>query len=151
MYLKKIKPTSNSVRHKFILVKSILAKTNKIIKTQKKSFKHYSGRSSVTGHITTRHKGGGVKQSFRFINFNNFNLYGLVLSILYDPKRSSFISLNYNLISKTFYQTLATNFVFPGSLVHCVDHFNELKLGCRTLLRYIPTGSLIHSISSSYT
>ncbi len=150
MLLKKLKPTSSGVRHKLLLTKNLLSKTNKVLKLSQKCFKTFAGRSSLTGHITTRHQGGGVKQSFRFVNFRNFNTYYLVLAILYDPKRSSFISLNYDLIRQSFSYTLAINFVYPGSLFYCTDVGRDLKLGCRTLLRYIPAGSLVNSLSKNY-
>jgi len=149
MFVKKSKPFNSSSRHKLILTKNLLAKNNKFIKQIKKGFKNVSGRSTSTGHITTRHNGGGVKKDYRFINFSNCNSANLVLTTIYDPNRSAFVSTNYDLLAKQFCNTIATHFVYPGALLICTDYIKELKLGYRTKLQNIPTGSIIHSISTT--
>lgn len=147
MLLNKSLSFNNSSRHKLRLTKNLLSKNNKFIKHIKKGLKNVSGRSTNTGHITTRHKGGGVKKNYRFINFSNNNSANLVLATIYDPQRSAFVSTNFNLITKNFSNTIATHFVFPGSLIICSSVLSELKLGYRTVLQNIPTGSIIHNIS----
>jgi len=147
MFIKKSSPFNNSSRHKLRLTKNLLAKNSKFIKQIKKGLKNVSGRSTATGRITTRHNGGGVKKNYRFINFSNNNAANLVLSTIYDPNRSSFVSINYDLVSKQFCNTLSTHFIYPGSLIICSKNINELKLGYRTLLKNVPTGSIIHNIS----
>jgi large subunit ribosomal protein L2 len=151
MFLKKVAPVNNSSRHKLRLTKNLLAKNNKFIKQIKKGQKNVSGRSPTTGHITTRHNGGGVKKNYRFINFSNREAVNMVVATIYDPNRSAFVSTNYDFLSKKFCNTLATHFVYPGSLLICSEKISELKLGYRTLLRNIPTGSIIHNISHSRT
>jgi len=147
MFLKKAVPINNSSRHKLKLTKNLLSKSSKFLKQIKKGFKNVSGRSTTSGHITTRHKGGGVKKNYRFINFSNLNSVNLVLTTIYDPNRSAFVSTNYDLLSKQFCNTIATHLVYPGSIVICSDNISELKLGYRTSLHNIPTGSVIHNIS----
>ena len=46
------------------------------------------------GRITVFHRGGGVKRSFRLIDFGRFlkNMKGYVCEIIYDPNRTAFIS-----------------------------------------------------------
>ena len=66
---------------------------------------------------------------------------------MYDPFRSSFISLNFNLTDNTFFRSIATNGVGPGSLQVCDEKNVELKLGNRTSIKEIPTGSILHSLS----
>ena len=151
MLLKILNPITNGSRHQKIILKSLLSKNNNLIKQPKKGIKNVVGRSSQPGRITTRHKGGGCKKKFSFINFLNINSLGLVISILYDAKRSAFISLNYNLLTKIFYNTIATNGVFPGSIILCNKEVNELKLGSRTLLLNVPTGSIINGLTSFRT
>jgi len=53
------------------------------------------GRSSVTGHITVRHRGGGSKRLYRLIDFKRriLDQPGSVERIEYDPNRSAFIAL----------------------------------------------------------
>jgi large subunit ribosomal protein L2 len=149
MNLKKLKPFSNSSRHSLLLTKNLLCKNNKILKNLKKGIKNKSGRSSITGHITVRHQGGGVKNLFRTINFTNDKFSAIVVSILYDPKRSAFISLNFDLKKKLFFYSLNINYIFPGSFICCDSNNIDLKLGFRTVLKNIPTGSVISCLSFS--
>lgn len=147
MELIKLKPYTNGTRHQLNLKKNLLSKNNKIIKTLIIGSKSNSGRSSNTGHITVRHKGNGCKKNYRLINFFNTNYFSLIISTFYDPNRSSFISLNYDLQKKIFFNTLATECVLPGSIVTCNNEGSDLRLGCRMSLKSIPPGSLVHSIS----
>lgn len=147
MFIKKSSPFNNSSRHKLRLTKNLLSKNSKFIKQIKKGLKNVSGRSTSTGHITTRHNGGGVKKNYRFINFSNNTSANIVLSTVYDPNRSAFVSTNYDLVSQQFCNTIATHFVYPGALIICSKSIKELKLGYRTIIKNIPTGSIIHNIS----
>jgi len=147
MKLKKLKPVTNGTRHQFILEKSLLSKTNKLQKSSISIKKSLGGRSSVTGRITVRHQGGGCKQLYRQINFSNKEFNGLVLCNMYDPIRSAFVSLVFDLNNLTFFRTLSTSSVYSGSLITCSSEKTELRLGNRTSLENIPTGSIIHSIS----
>jgi len=147
MKLIKLKPTSNGRRHQLNIQKNLLSKKNKLVKTIVKGIHSFSGRSSVTGRITVRHKGGAVKHLFRLISFSNKTSNGIVVVIMYDPARNAFISLNFDLEKKIFYKTLSTTSVLPGSLIYCGLQKPDLKLGCRTTLKNIPTGSIFHSLS----
>jgi len=149
MKIRKLKPTTNGTRHQIILQKNLLAKNNRLNKIALKGQKNQSGRSSNTGRITVRHKGGGCKKLFRIINFDNLKYFGVVIAILYDPSRSSFISFNYNFINNLFFNTLSTLYVTPGSLISCDKDTQDLRLGYRTTLKNIPTGSIIHSLSET--
>jgi len=144
MKLKKTNAITNGTRHELILRKNLLSKTSKLLKSNLIGFKKFSGRSN--GRITVRHKGGGHKKLFRKINFSNKPHYAIVLGCEYDPYRSAFISLNYDLLGKNFFKTLQTNLVYPGSLISCSSS-SDLNLGCRLFLKNIPTGSIIHSLS----
>lgn len=147
MDLKNFSGSKNSLRHKVTLKKGLLTKTSNLFKICKKGIKNVSGRSLATGHITTRHKGHGVKNVFRFINFNNYCYLSIIICILYDPNRTSFINLNFNVFSNRFFYTLSTHLVPTGTLLLC--HFDnvEIKLGYRMLLKNIPIGSIINSLS----
>ena len=69
MKLKKLKPTTNGVRHQINIQKNLLSKNNRIFRSTIKGYKSCSGRSSMTGHITSWHKSGGHKILFRNIDF----------------------------------------------------------------------------------
>jgi large subunit ribosomal protein L2 len=151
MQIVRFKPTSKGIRHRISIKKSLLSKTNKFLKYSIFGLKNSSGRSSNTGRITVRHIGGGCKKKFRIINFSNTEKSSLVVSIMYDPFRSSFTSLNFDILRSIFFRSLTTSNVNPGSLLKCKAAGVELKLGNRTKLQNIPTGSIMHSLSlSSY-
>ena len=63
-------------------------------KSLTRGFKRGVGRNSA-GRITVRHKGGGVKRSYREIDFkyDKIDIPATVSSVEYDPNRSGFISL----------------------------------------------------------
>jgi large subunit ribosomal protein L2 len=147
MKLKKLKPTTNGVRHQINIQKSLLAKNNRIFRSTIKGFKSCSGRSPITGHITSWHKSGGHKKLFRNIDFINNDYSAINLASFYDPYRTSFVFLNFDLKNKTFFRTLGTNNIYPGSFLMCKSDLTELKLGYRTQIKNIPTGSLIHTLS----
>jgi len=149
MRLIKLKPINNSTRHQLNIKKNLLSKYNNLVKNLNLGLKKNSGRSNSNGRITVRHQGGGCKKLYRVINFFNQNFCSIIISTSYDPNRSAFISLNYNLQTKLFFNTLATEGVFPGSIISCDNSSTHLKLGCRLLLINIPTGSLIHTVSAN--
>ena len=147
MKLLKLKPISNGTRHQLKIKKNLLCKNNRLIKNLLIGTKKWAGRSSTSGKISIRHQGSGCKKLYRIIKFNNLHFFALVLGILYDPNRSIFISLNYNFISKTFFQTGAVNYLKPGSLILCKNITKEFKLGFRLQLEIIPIGTLLNTLA----
>lgn len=147
MKLIKLRPNTNGTRHVIKIQKNLLAKTNKFSKQSIGGLKNYSGRSSITGRITVWHKGGGCKKLFRELNFSNTEVNAVVVCIMHDPFRSSFVSLNFDLDNLIFFRTLSTNLVYPGSLFCCTKLKNDLKLGNRIQMNHIPAGSIVHSLS----
>lgn len=148
MYSQKVKVVNNSNRNKIKIFKALLSKTNKINKINIKGFHSFQGRSSNNGRITVRHKGGRVKRLFRFLNFKNNKFKGIVITTMYDPNRSSFISLIFDFKKKIFFKNLTTNLLLPGSLVLCTEKKIDLKLGYRIPIINIPTGSIFHSLNN---
>ena len=149
MQIFKSKPYTNGIRHYVNIKKNLLSKVNTLFKQSIVGFKRFRGRSCDTGRITVRHLGGGCKKKFRILNLSNIQKHSVVLSIMYDPFRNSFVSLNFNLTDNTFFRNIATNGVGPGSLQICDEKNVELKLGNRTSIKGIPTGSILHSLSSN--
>ena len=149
MNSQKVNVINNSTRNKIKIFKFLLSKINKINKNNVKGFHSFQGRSSKNGKITVRHKGGRVKRLFRHLNFSNKEFKGIIITTMYDPNRSSFISLVFDFKKKQFFKTLTTNFSLPGSLIICTVKKIDLKLGYRTPIYNIPTGSLFHSLNLS--
>jgi large subunit ribosomal protein L2 len=147
MQISRFKPYTNGIRHRTNIKKNFLSKVNNLVKQSIVGFKKFKGRSSETGRITTRHLGGGCKRKFRVLEISDIKRQGVVISIMYDPYRSSFISLNFDVTSNTFFRTIATAGVGPGSLQECNREKVDLKLGNRTDLENVPPGSILHSLS----
>jgi len=86
------------------------------------------------------------KGLFKKISLNHHLNFSILISIFYDPKRTAFISLCYNFLTSKFNNYLTTLNTFPGSIIFSYFSFPELKLGSFVSLKYVPAGSLIHSI-----
>ena len=114
-------------------------------KSLTRGFKRGVGRNSA-GRITVRHKGGGVKRSYREIDFkyDKINIPAAVNSIEYDPNRSGFISL-------IFYADGAKRYVLLPAGLKVGDRIiasenAEIKPGNRLPLKKIPVGAFIYNI-----
>jgi large subunit ribosomal protein L2 len=147
MNLQKSHPITNGTRHQLNISKNLLSKNNRIFRSNIKGLSRSLGRSSKTGHITVWHKGGGVKRIFRKIYLSNDGYNSIVLMNLYDPFRSSFITLNFDLDRCSFFRTLSINTLSPGTLMCCNIEMKDVMLGYKTKIKNIPTGSSISSLS----
>ncbi len=110
--------------------------------------KSTGGRNNM-GHITSRHRGGGVKRMYRLIDFkrNKFGVPAKVFSIEYDPNRSARIALLHYVDGEKRY-ILAPNGLKVGDMVMS-GPAAEIRVGNALPLRNIPTGSMIHNIELS--
>lgn len=92
--MRKYKPTSSGVRGTMIVPYRLLLSKKRAVKALKKGKKRGVGRNSA-GRITTRHKGGGHKRSWRDVDFsyNKIDIPARIASVEYDPNRSAFIGL----------------------------------------------------------
>jgi large subunit ribosomal protein L2 len=151
MKIIKSKPVTNGTRHQIKINKAALSKNNRLDKMSFEKFFRCHGRSKVTGRITIRHRGGRAKSRYKTINFLNENQNFIVISLYYDPFRTTFTSLNFDLKTKNFFRTLSTNNVLPGSLLSCNKTFKDLKLGDRTQIKNFQAGSLINNLSINST
>ena len=92
--MKHYKPTTPSRRHMSVVSYRNVLTLERTAKSLTRGFKRGVGRNSA-GRITVRHKGGGVKRSYRVIDFkyDKIDIPATVNSVEYDPNRSGFISL----------------------------------------------------------
>lgn len=108
--------------------------------------KKHAGRNNQ-GRITVRHRGGGVKQQYRIIDFNQtdkMNMPAKVLALEYDPNRTSFIALvQYEDNEKRY--ILAPQNLKVGDTVVCSENA-PLNSGNRLKLKNIPIGTPIYNI-----
>jgi len=111
-----------------------------------KSFKRQAGRNNQ-GKITVRHQGGGHKQLYRIVDFSQrakINIPGKVVSVEYDPNRSSYIMLvNYADGDKRYH--IAPDQIKVGTSIITTEKA-EIRVGNRMTLKYIPVGFDIHNI-----
>jgi len=143
MIQKKIKSNTPSQRQT-VLFKTNLTKISPV-KHLTKGFQRSNGRNNQ-GKITVRHRGGGHKRSYRFIEFNRQNVDGNVKAISYDPNRSANIAHIYNSEKKKNYYILAPEGLKIDQYVSSNEN-SELQLGNALPLKNIPIGSTIHNIS----
>ena len=147
MNLLKLKPNTSGTRHAIKLDKSLLLKNNFLFKNLIHFQHSFQGRSSINGRITVRHKGGGCSRRYRSIDFSNLSRNSIIIAIAYDPNRTAFISLNFDLEKKNFFTTIANNDSFTGFTYCCSNNFKALKLGYRTSLQHIPAGTILNNLS----
>ncbi|HEY7974705.1 MAG TPA: 50S ribosomal protein L2, partial [Ktedonobacterales bacterium] len=104
-----------------------------------------AGRNNQ-GRITSRHRGGGVKQRYRIIDFkrNKPGVPAKVFSIEYDPNRSARIALLHYVDGEKRY-IVAPNGLKVGDRVMSGPDA-EIRVGNALPLRNIPTGTVIHNI-----
>ena len=144
MGIRKYKPTTNGRRNmngydfaeitKSAPEKSLLA-----------PLKHKAGRNSY-GHITVRHRGGGVKRQYRIIDFKRIkdNVPATVKAIEYDPNRTANIALlGYADGTKSY--ILAPKGLKVGMTVQSGPDA-DVKVGNALPLKNIPVGTVIHNI-----
>lgn len=149
MGIKKFRPTTPSRRYITVSDFSDITK-NKPEKSLLVPLKKSGGRNSY-GRLTVRHRGGGHKRMLRLIDFKRDmkDVAAKVLAFEYDPNRSSRIALiEYpNNIKKYI---LAPIDLKVGDMIIASDNKDvEIKNGNCMLLRYIPSGTLIHNIEIS--
>ena len=147
MKLIKLKPNTAGTRHTIKIDKSLLLKKKFIFKNLIQFNHRFVGRSSNNGRITIRHKGGGAKKKYISLKNTNEKNTSLVIAIAYDSNRTSFISLNFDLKTNSFFTLLSPDLSFSGFIHSCNKSFKKLNHGYRTNLRLIPAGSLINNVS----
>lgn len=108
--------------------------------------KKKTGGRNNQGVTCTRFRGGGHKQKYRIIDFkrNHDGLVAIVISIEYDPNRSSRIALlEYEDGEKTY--ILAPEGLAAGDKVMSGEDV-EPKIGNCMPLKKIPLGLIIHNV-----
>jgi len=144
MAIKTYRPMTKSLRYTKTISSSELAK-----KAPEKSLTkglRSTGARNSSGRMTVRFRGGGVKRSYRFVDFNRskYDVPATVAAIEYDPNRSAFIALlNYEDGKKAY--ILAPVGLKVGMTV-CSGPKAEPKVGNALPLKNIPVGSEIHNI-----
>ncbi len=143
MSIKVYKPTINSRRNMSVTDYSELSKVapeRSLLAPLKKN----AGRNSY-GRITVRHKGGGNRRKYRIIDFKrDKESVATVLTIEYDPNRSSHIAL-------IQYEDGEKRYILAPVGLKIGDKVEEgagadIKVGNALKLKDIPTGTVVHNV-----
>lgn len=141
--IKIYRPNTAGRRQMSVIDFSVLTKK----KPEKKLTKGLSKKSGrANGKISTRHKGGGHKRSYRLIDFyqRKFDVPGRIEAIEYDPNRSCFIALIVYKDGRKDY-VLAAEGMAVGNEVVTAEKA-PIKVGNRMPLKNIPVGTQVFNI-----
>jgi large subunit ribosomal protein L2 len=143
--MKTYKPTTPSRRNMSTVTYRGVLSTNDPYKPLTTGFRRGSGRNAF-GRITSQHRGGGHKRSFREIDFvyDKKDIPAKLETIEYDPNRSGFIAL-------CAYADGAKRYVLvPGSMkvgdTFIVSEKADIEVGNRVMLRNIPVGTFVFNV-----
>ncbi len=145
MPIKKYKPTTPGRRGASVQDFSDITKT-KPERSLIKMIKKHSGRNN-SGHITVRHRGGGVKRMYRMVDFRrfNFDVPATVEAIEYDPNRGARIVLiSYPDGQKAYY--LGGKGQKVGDVIMSSKNKIEPIPGNRMPLEHIPVGLFVYNV-----
>ena len=145
MALKHFNPVTPSLRGTVLVDRSELWK-GKPVKGLTEG-KHSSGGRNNHGRITSRFRGGGHKQTYRFVDFKRrkFDVPAVVERLEYDPNRTAWIALLKYQDGELAY-ILAPQRLKAGDSVISSGERADIKPGNAMPLAAIPVGTIIHNI-----
>lgn len=146
MGLKRFKPITPSQRFKVLPDFAEITK-DKPEKSLTFSLRKSGGRNNL-GRLTMRHRGGGHKKRYRLIDFkrDKFDMNAEVVSIEYDPNRTSRIALLKYEDNEKRYIVCPAGLAVGDILVSSSSAQVDIKPGNAMKLEYIPLGTIIHNI-----
>jgi len=144
MGIKKYKPTTSTRRWTSVFDFKEVTES-KPEKSLTKILKKSGGRN-IYGRITVRGRGGGHKRKFRIIDFkrDKFDVPGEVITVEYDPNRSSRIALIRYEDGEKRYILAPTELKIGDEVIS--GKKAELKSGNTLPMANIPPGIPIHNI-----
>tara|TARA_A200000113_G_scaffold213113_1_gene215233 strand:+ start:463 stop:1290 length:828 start_codon:yes stop_codon:yes gene_type:complete len=142
MPVKKLKPISNAQR--FRVVNDFAAITTSRPEKNLLSPNKRTGGRNNKGRMTVRHTGGGHKKKYRTIDFKRDKLDtpGEIISIEYDPNRSSFIALTKYPDGEKRYIIAQTGLKVGQKVTSGINNISP-DLGNAMPLSLIPLGTII--------
>jgi large subunit ribosomal protein L2 len=144
MALVKVKPTSPGRRALVKVVHPDLHKGRPVAALIEKQSKR-AGRNN-SGHITTRHQGGGHKQHYRIVDFvrDKDGIVAKVERLEYDPNRSASLALLCYADGERRYVIAPKGATVGQEIINGSEA--PIKPGNTLPLRNIPVGTTIHCI-----
>ena len=146
MAVKKIRPYTPSRRYMSLPSFEEIT-TDKPVRKLTTALRKTGGRNHH-GRITSRRRGGGHKRRYRIIDFkrNKFDVEGKVVSIEYDPNRSSRIALISYQDQEKRYIIAPDGLKVDDAVISSKNNMVPFKTGNCLILRNIPEGMLIHNV-----
>ncbi|WP_425619625.1 50S ribosomal protein L2 [Buchnera aphidicola] len=144
MAIVKCKPTSPGRRHVIKIINNHLHKGKPYPSLLSK--KNKSGGRNNHGRITTRHIGGGHKQTYRIIDFkrNKDGIEAKIERFEYDPNRSANIALILYKDGSRRYILAPKNLKIGDKIISGMQV--PIKIGNALPLKNIPAGTFIHNV-----
>lgn len=144
MAIKSYKPTTASRRNMSVIDYSELSKVAPEKSLLVPMNKH-AGRNNY-GRITVRHRGGGNRRKYRIIDFKRrkFDVPGKVLTLEYDPNRSSHIALVKYADGEKRYIIAPQGLTVGQEIIAGAGV--DIKIGNALPLASIPVGTFVHNI-----
>ena len=142
MSVKKLKPISNAQRFRVVNNFDMIT-ASKPEKTLISPVKRSGGRNN-NGRITVRHVGGGHKRLYRLIDFkrDKYDIPAEIITIEYDPNRSSFVALVKYSDGEKRYIVAQTGLKVGQKVISGVNNVDP-DLGNAMPLSLIPLGTII--------
>lgn len=143
--MKKYKPTSPARRAAEIVERESATTRKGPYRPLTFGWKRAVGRN-YQGRITTRHKGGGVKRLWRMVDFkyDKKDVPARVVSVEYDPNRTSFIALVQYKDGERRYVPASQNLKIGSEII--TSERASLEVGNRTILSRIPIGTMVYNV-----
>ena len=144
MSLKFYKPITPSQRQLVLVNRSNLWKGGPE-KTLTKGLVKTGGRNNF-GRITVRHRGGGHKRLYRFVDFKRCKdgIFAKVIRIEFDPNRSAFIALIRYEDGELSYILAPQNLSIGINIISGPSA--EIHIGNTLFLKDIPIGTVVHNV-----
>ena len=145
MALKTYNPTSEGRRQLVTTDRSELWK-GKPVKTLTEGLSKSGGRNN-RGRITSFHRGGGHKRTYRMIDFKRvkFDVVGTIERLEYDPNRTAWIALVKYEDGELAY-IVAPQRLAAGDKVISSMQTVDVKPGNAMPLERMPVGTIVHNI-----
>ncbi len=142
MSVKKLKPISNAQRFRVVNNFDMIT-ASKPDKTLISPNKKSGGRNNK-GRMTVRHVGGGHKRQYRIIDFkrDKYDTPAEIITIEYDPNRSSFVALVKYSDGEKRYIVAQTGLKVGQKVISGVNNVSP-DLGNSMPLSLIPLGTII--------
>ncbi len=138
-------PTSAGRRFLITTDRSELWK-GKPVKTLTEGLSASGGRNN-TGRMTSRHRGGGHKRTYRIVDFKRtkWDMVGTVERLEYDPNRTAWIALvNYEDGEQAY--IVAPQRLAAGDKIVSSLQTVDIKPGNAMPLERMPVGTIVHNV-----